>query len=259
VIDLHSHILPGVDDGPESLGGSLSMARAAVAGGTTTIAATPHLNHVYPVQPGEIPAAVAALNAELRSAEIDLEVVAGGEIAITRLIDLDADELAGLGLGGGPYLLCESPLATVASNFEHVLLDLRLRGHEVLLAHPERSAFFQRAPERLQALVDAGVLCSITAASMAGQFGETVRRFTLRILADGLVHDVASDAHDHRRRPPNLLEGFEHAERDLPGILEQADWYTRLAPAAILAGEPLPERPEPPRLRRLALRLPWHR
>jgi protein-tyrosine phosphatase len=90
---------------------------------------------------------------------------------------------------------------------------------------------------------------------MAGQFGQTVRRHTLEMLSAGLVHNVSSDAHDHRRRPPELREGFARAEEDLPGISAQAGWYTQDVPAAILAGEPLPESPDPPRRRRRRLGL----
>ena len=98
--------------------------------------------------------------------------------------------------------------------------DVQARGFKPLLAHPERCPIFQHDPDRLQRLVNSGVLCSITAASMAGGFGTTVRRFTLELLHDGLVHDVASDAHDHLHRPPDLLAGFESAETEIPGIVE---------------------------------------
>jgi protein-tyrosine phosphatase len=250
VIDLHSHILPGVDDGPPTLEGSLELARAAVATGTRTIAATPHVDHAHGVDPAGIRAAVAALNGELREAGIELDVVSGGEIAMTRLVELEPEILHTLTLGDGPYLLVESPLAYATNNLDSLLLDLRLRGHEVLLAHPERSMHMHREPERLAQLVEGGILTSITSASLTGQFGETVRRFSVKMLADGLVHNVASDAHDAERRRPGLLEGFERAERDLPGIAAQAPWFTEEVPAAILAGDPVPSAPSPPRRRR---------
>jgi protein-tyrosine phosphatase len=258
LIDLHNHILPGIDDGPKDLSGALEMARVAVASGIRTVAATPHINHAFDVSPEQIPIAVSALSAALAREGIRLRVVAGGEIAITRLIELDDEELASLRLGTGPWLLVESPLAFAPTHFDEIVLSIRARGHEVLLAHPERSVFFQRDPERLRALVEAGVRCSITAAAMSGQFGEHVRRFALHLLADGLVHDVSSDAHDHRRRPPVLLEPFRRADRHLPGIAAQAEWYTAEAPGAILSGEPLPA-PPPPLRRRRRPALPWRR
>jgi protein-tyrosine phosphatase len=88
------------------------------------------------------------------------------------------------------------------------------------------------------------VLCSITAGSIDGRFGQAVRSFTLEILREGLAHDVASDSHDATRRPPGLAAAVGRAEPDLPGLAAQAEWLTHLAPAAILAGAPLPPRPQ---------------
>lgn len=239
-IDLHSHILPGVDDGPRTLEGSLELARAAVEAGTAQIVATPHINEDHFISPLDVPPAVARLNARLNAERIDLVVHAGGEIAMPRLLDLEEEELDSLGLGGGPYLLVESPFGVAVGGFEPLLRDIQLRGHGVLLAHPERSPSFQRDPERLAKLVQAGVLVQITAGSITGSFGEDVRRFTLRLLREGLVHVIASDAHNHLQRPPGILE----AAREVPGMGTRAEWLTQDVPAAILAGQPIPE-PEP--------------
>jgi protein-tyrosine phosphatase len=259
VIDLHSHILPGLDDGPATMEGSLELARAAVAAGTRTILATPHVNGGYGIGPARIAEGVAELTEALARAAIPLEVRAGGEIAIWRLVDLDDAALRALALGGGPYLLVESPFSPVVGDFEPMVLDLQQRGHRVLLAHPERCPAFQRDPERLARLVRGGVLVQVTAGSMEGAFGSTVQRFTVSLLRDGLVHVVASDAHGAVKRPPGLSAGFRALEPELPGLGEQQRWLTELVPAAILDGEPLPERPPLPQaagglLRRLGLR-----
>ena len=124
MIDLHSHILPGIDDGPGTLEGSLELARAAVAAGTRTIVATPHINSDPSIVPARIAAALGELRAALAEAEIPLEVLPGGEIAIWRLIDFDDDALRALALGGGPYLLVESPFSPVIGDFEPMVLDL---------------------------------------------------------------------------------------------------------------------------------------
>src|SRR5262249_19183230 len=108
----------------------------------------------------------------------------------------------------------------------------------------ERSPLFQREPERLARCVEAGMLCSVTAGSLRGDFCERARRFSLEILSEGLVHDLASDAHDHHSRTPSLAGATEPAEAELPGVSAQAEWLTSAAPAAILAGKPPP--PPPP-------------
>jgi protein-tyrosine phosphatase len=258
MIDLHSHILPGLDDGPATMEGSLELARAAVDAGTRTILATPHINDDAGIEPARIAAGIDELRSALADAAIPLEVLPGGEIAIWRLIDLDEETLRALALGDGPYLLVESPFSPVVGDFEPMVLDLHARGHRVLLAHPERCPAFQRDPMRLERLVTAGVLVQVTAGSMAGAFGSTVRRFTAGLLRDGLVHVVASDAHDPVRRPPGLTAGFPALERELPGISELQAYLTEGVPRAVLDGEPLPERPPLPRpaglLRRLGLR-----
>jgi len=258
VIDLHSHILPGLDDGPRTLEGSLDLARAAVAAGTRTILATPHINDDASIDAERVAAGLEVLRPALAEAEIPLEVLPGGEIAIWRLADLDDTGLRSLALGGGPYLLIESPFSPVVGPFETIVLDLLMRGHRVLLAHPERCPAFQRDGARLERLVEGGVLVQVTAGSMTGAFGSTVRRFTALLLREGLVHVVASDAHDAVKRPPGQTAGFDSLERELPGLGEQRAWLTEGVPRAILDGAPLPERPPLPRpgglLRRLGLR-----
>jgi len=243
VIDLHCHVLPGLDDGPTSTFQALAMARIAVASGTTTLVATPHIDVHWRVNPVDLPRRAAAFSQALQQEGIELELHIGGEIALSRLADLRPEELDGLRLGGGPYLLLESPLSPMAGDFDMLLLTIHARGEPIVLAHPERCPLFQQEPERLIRLVEAGFLCSITTGSLLGQFGESVRRFTIELLREGLVHDLASDCHDDRQRPPGLADALARAEHELPGIAAQQRWLTTLAPAAILAGDPLPPRP----------------
>jgi protein-tyrosine phosphatase len=255
VIDLHSHVLPGVDDGAPTVEASLEMARAAVAAGTTELVATPHVTFDIPTSSQTVRDGVAALQPQLDAAGIELRLHTGGELGIARATDLDDAELAALRLGGGEWLLAECPLSSAsAAGFEQLLHHLQARGHRILLGHPERSPALQRDPERLRRLVDAGMLASITAGSLTGRFGGTVQRFTHDIVEAGLVHNVASDAHDAVRRPPGMRAAIEEADADLPGLAGEADWLTVDVPAAILRGGPVPRRPgEPPRRRRRGL------
>jgi protein-tyrosine phosphatase len=260
VIDLHSHILPGLDDGAPDVEVSVAMARAAVSEGTRTMVGTPHVNLDYPVEPAAVPALAEALAGVLRKRGVALTVLPGAEVALSRLPELDDEAMAASCLADGPYLLVESPYSQAVPFLEEQLFRLRTQGFRPLLAHPERCPVFQTDPDRLARLVRQGILCSVTAGSMEGMFGRSVRRFTAQLFGEGLVHDVASDAHDPHGRRPGLRRGFESLDEELPGIAAQADWYTTDAPGAILSGDPLPPRPEPPRRRpQRRLRLAWRR
>jgi protein-tyrosine phosphatase len=243
VIDIHCHILPGLDDGPANLDFSLAMARAAVDAGTQMIVATPHIRADFDVDPTEIEPRVDLFNDRLQRERLPLRVLPGAEIGWATARELDDSMLAKLSMGSGGRVLLESPYGRKPVDLETIIGDLSERGFPVVLAHPERCPLFQRDIDRLAKLVDEGVFCSITSGSMGGGFGDTVREFTVELLRRGLVHDVASDAHDHLHRPPDLVGGFAGVEPELPGIGEHAAWFTVPAPVAILAGNDLPPRP----------------
>jgi protein-tyrosine phosphatase len=249
VIDLHCHLIPGVDDGPATIEDSLALARAASAAGTTTIVATPHIDHRWNVAPESIAPGVAEVQTAITDAGIDIDVLPGGEVALSRFADLSPQQMGMVRLGGGPYLLMESPHTPAAGDFHTFLAVLCRRGESILLAHPERCPSFQRRPERLTNLVAHGVLCSITASSLAGAFGEPVRAFALKLLEAGLVHNVASDSHDAAQRGPDLMEGLEAADTRVDGVLDQADWLTRAVPEAVVSGLDVPASPRPLRRR----------
>jgi protein-tyrosine phosphatase len=249
MIDLHAHVLPGVDDGPVDLDSSLALLRAAAAAGTETVVATPHVREDFLDGPESIGPSVVRLQEAATAEGVPITLVPGAEVAGTKLPDLDQAALRDLCLGGGPYILVESPYVHLPRHFADSVVDLEIGGLRPVLAHPERCAAFLEDRSLLRDLVDRGVHCSITAGSMAGRFGSRVREMTVWLFAENLVTNVASDAHDAVRRPPGLREGFERLDELLPGVAEHADWYTREVPAAMLAGEALPERPDPPRRR----------
>ncbi len=255
MIDLHTHVLPGIDDGPETIEGSLALARAAVASGTRVMVATPHVNWHHANDAATIARVTAELNERLRQERIALEIRTGGEIAMTRAGEIEQDELVRLRLGGGPWVLLEPPFTPIVTGLEGVVATLQSAGHRVVLAHPERCPALHREPAMLESLVSSGVLTSITAGSLVGRFGGEVRRFARRLLEQGLVHNVASDAHDAIKRPPGMA-----AELADSGFGSLADWLTRAVPAAILSGEEIPSRPEPVAVRqRRPQRIRWRR
>jgi protein-tyrosine phosphatase len=256
VIDLHCHILPGLDDGPADIEASVALARLAAVDGTRTMVATPHVREDYHFELHEIAGRARALNERLEREGVNLHVAQGAEVALSRLSELNQQSLEAICLGEGRSMLVESPYQQATDTLENTLFNLQLAGFYPVLAHPERSPSFMSDPDRLEAIVERGVLCSVTSASMAGRFGRTVQRFTRLLFERRLVHDVASDAHDIRRRAPGLSAGFRILDRDVPGLLDQIEWFTVTAPAAILAGDALPAQPvlAPPRRLRRQLR-----
>jgi protein-tyrosine phosphatase len=179
------------------------------------------------------------LNVRLAAEGVAVEVLPGAEIAFTSVVELERSQLPRLGLGSGQWLLMEPPFTPIVTGLEGTLSSLMRDGHRVLLAHPERCPAFHRDPAMLESLVWGGVFTSVTAGSLVGRFGQEVRRFALGLVRDGLVHNVASDAHDHLRRPPGMA-----AELERSGLGPLADWLTRSVPTAILDGEEdIPPRP----------------
>jgi protein-tyrosine phosphatase len=240
VIDLHSHILPNIDDGAASVETSLEMAVAAVSDGIVAIAATPHVRDDYRTSPAEMEHAVGTLRGVLAEASVPLQVLTGGEIALDMLPELDDEDLRRFGLGGNPaFLLLETPYLGWPLGLEETLLQLRVRGFEVLLAHPERNTEVQEDPGRLTRLVEAGTLVQLTAASVDGRLGPNAQRTSLRLIDLGLAHVIACDAH----APKVRRIGLQAAVREL-GDPELADWMTNVVPAAIVSGSEIPQRPQ---------------
>jgi protein-tyrosine phosphatase len=255
VIDLHIHILPGIDDGPPSEDAALAMAREAVGLGTRAVATTSHVDAGFGLRGSDLAASREALTERLEAEGIGLRLLQGGEIAAERLPLLDDAALAELTLGGGGTLLLECPFAPIGGAMEPMVADLRRRGFQVLLAHPERSPTFQRDVRRLERLVELGASAQVTAGSLAGSFGGLVSRTASAMLEAGLVHVIASDAHDTRRRTPDLRVAAEQLTQRYGDLEDQLAWMTEEVPAAIVDGRPLPARPPLPQPRGLRARL----
>lgn len=238
MIDLHCHVLAGIDDGPSTIESSVAIARAAAAAGIGTLVATPHVSWRYPNEPDTIARSVSELNEHLAAAEPTVDVRAGAEIAMTRVGEIEPAQLSRLGLGGSSWLLIEPPFTPVASGLDMIVADLQRRGHRIVLAHPERCPAFHRDPRLLGSLVHEGAIASITAGSLVGSFGETVRRFALQLAQDDLIHNVTSDAHDDSSRPPGMRLELERS-----GLGPLAEWLTQAVPAAVLTDQEIPPRP----------------
>jgi protein-tyrosine phosphatase len=237
VIDLHAHLLPGIDDGAPDLAASVAMARAAVAGGVEAIVATPHVNLTYGNDPLSFEARVAQVQAALDRDGVALRIHTGAEVSHAVLRSLSDEALRACGLGGGTFVLFEPALTGPIPFIDRMVDEVQQRGYKVLLAHPERIHAFHRNVELLEKLVDLGCLTSVTAGSVGGQFGGTVKRFTRELFARGLVHNLASDAHDAEHRSPALRATLDEALAELPELEAWLDYLTVDVPRAILAGE----------------------
>lgn len=248
MLDLHSHILPGLDDGARTLEEALAIARAAAADGIVAIAGTPHVRDDYPTTAAAMLAAAASLRAALESERIELTLLTGGELALDRAAALDGDELRSFGLGGSRYLLLETPYSGWPLDLPTRVFELQAAGFAPILAHPERNPAATAA--LLEPLVAAGLLVQVTAASLDGRLGRGVRAAGLDLVERGLAHLIASDAH----APAVRGVGMSAAAAAVGGG-ELARWLTVDVPQAIVAGEALPPRPAgPQRPRRRWLR-----
>jgi protein-tyrosine phosphatase len=251
MIDLHAHILPGLDDGPPTPESSIAMAKAALAAGTTVMAATSHINRSFALEPADLTAARHALRERLEAFGLPLDVVKGGEISAGRATEMEDEELRELALGTSSWLLLECPLSPQAPSLSPLVGELHARGFRILLAHPERSPTFQRGLDQLARLVEEGALAQVTSGALAGHFGEVPRRTAFAMLERELVHVLASDGHDAYHRGPDLMEARPALAKRYADADAQLEWMTEAAPRAILAGEALPERPPVRRVRGL--------
>lgn len=246
MIDLHSHVLPGLDDGARTQEDALAMARAAVQDGISCVVATPHIDHVHDLGPLDVLRAGLELRRLLGREGVPLELLTGGEVTALRALELSDSELRALALGTSSWVLLECPLTRGGVTLEEALFALELRGFRALLAHPERSPHLLGDSARVRELVDRGALCSITAGSLLGRFGLPARTFALELLDRGLVHNVGSDGHDAARRPLALgkaLDAVVFAHPNRPGLRH---WLGDDVPRALLSDRAPPVLPPPP-------------
>ena len=240
-VDLHFHLLPGVDDGPEGLDDALHLARAAVADGSRAVVTTPHVRDDCVADVLALPEMVRELRAEFVRQRIDLELHVGGELDHRMVGRLNHRELETIAQGPptARWLLLEVPFEGVDEDFHAAADELRARGFGILLAHPERSAdAIVYGSRGLRRELDRGALAQLTAASLLGDHGREARASARALLAEGMIALIASDAHGPTR-PPLLSEARRVlADEPLATLLISA------APRRLLARGTTP-RPSP--------------
>jgi len=244
VIDLHAHILPGIDDGPRSMEDALEMARLAVADGITTMVATPHLFRRKSVEfnnlnrPDDIRQAVARFNEKLAEEQIDLTVLPGCEIPLFTEIIKFIDEQQILTINDNERYIClEMPDTVIPPATENIIFELNSRGITPIITHPERNLVFYEMPDKLRRFISLGCLAQITARSLTRGFGWGVARFTRRLVRDGLIHLMASDAHNVDKRPPVMGNALKKLSK-LVGERQARDMVETF-PERIIRGEQL--------------------
>ena len=242
--DLHSHLLPGIDDGAPDYETSLAMARAYVEQGVQCVACTPHiLPGLYQNSGPQIKAAVAELQKRLDDAAIPLRLVSGADNHI--IPDFVAGLKQGrlLPLGESCYVLVEPPHHIAPARLEDLFFNILVGGYIPILTHPERLSWIESKYGVMTALAEKGVWMQLTSGSLSGRFGRRPRYWAQRMLEEGIVQILATDAHDTTRRPPDLAKGMREAER-LVGA-EEAQHLVVTRPLGVLMNKPPRELPVP--------------
>lgn len=244
MIDLHCHILPGIDDGAPDLAVAMAMARAFVADGVSVVACTPHiLPGLYANTGSKIRKAVTELQQALDEHGIPLRLVTGADnhIVPNFVAELRSGHL--LSLADTQYVLVEPPHHIPPPRMEDLFFGLLVAGYVPILTHPERLTWIKAHYASVQRMAHNGVWMQITAGSLAGAFGRNAQYWGERMLDEGCAHILATDAHDVDRRPPNLSRGRELAAKRV-GDLE-AQNLVEMRPAGVLRNEPPAQLPLP--------------
>ena len=211
MIDIHTHILPGIDDGVETEDDSIEFARVAAADGIRVIVATPHCKEgFYDNDRPKILAAVERLRARLGAESIAIDLLPGAEVHLCPdLVERVRDGRAPTLADNGKTLLLELSLSQYPVELNNLVFQLKLAGIQVIFAHPERVRFFQDDIRRYEEVVRLGAYGQITTGSVLGIFGSTALSFSEELLRKDLIHVLASDAHNVRGRPPVLRAALE--------------------------------------------------
>lgn len=215
MIDLHSHLLPGIDDGAPDLATALELAKIAVKDGITHMVCTPHIHPGrYDNTPASIAQALTELQQGLAEQQINLVISAAAEVRFGMELMLAVKQNSIPFLGewqGKPVLLLEFPHGEIPFGAERLTAWLIQQGIKPIIAHPERNKGLLRAPEKLKPFLEQGCLLQVTAGAVAGRFGEAAQELAHTLLKEDKVTILASDAHNIEHRPPILSQGRDAA------------------------------------------------
>lgn len=251
MIDLHCHILPGLDDGPATIEESIAMAESAIADGITHVVATPHSNSRYFFDFSHVRQLRDELQARIG---VRLNIASGCDFHLNpENLESLRKEPRHFCINQRDFLLVEFNEYSIPPSMDHTLHEIQLAGLQPVITHPERNGILRSRPERLKKWIRQGCFAQVTAGALTGGFGASCQQDALRWIAEGLIHFVASDAHNTRTRPLRLQPAFD-VVLDQFGE-EKARALFHVNPLAAFEGRPLPHVPEiedalPPRRKR---------
>ncbi|MCK0470082.1 tyrosine-protein phosphatase [Halalkalibacter sp. APA_J-10(15)] len=215
MIDIHCHILPGVDDGAKTIAESIELAKQAQQEGITTIVATPHHHHPSFSNAGHsVIEAVEELNEALKEHDIPVNILPAQEIRIhgEMIGHFETGDLLTYG-GHQQYLLVEFPSSQVPRYTKQLFYELRMQEYIPIIAHPERNKVFIEKPDMLYEFVKDGALTQVTTSSLTGHFGKNIKKFSEQLMEFNLTHFIASDAHNLTERTFRMTEALNEAEK----------------------------------------------
>ena len=241
MIDIHHHLLFGLDDGPTDLETSLKMAEIAIGDGITHVVCTPHANSEYVFSPEENAARLTCLREKLGE-RLTLGVGCDFHLSYDN-IESSLEHPARYTINGKQYLLVEFPDFGIPQNISNSFHEMSVAGIVPILTHPERNLTLMQKPEKLVEWIRMGCLVQVTAGSLLGHFGKGPQRVSQQLVASRRVHVVATDAHNITSRPPVMSEAYTYLANKFGK--EEAESLCVENPRRIFYGETLPSQPMP--------------